>query len=87
MICKIRTCVHCSRTTEQVEFSVRKRARNSGTYMQIQNICITCYRELNRMKSIRHYENNRDAVNLRRKKRRVLMANYTTNDVSSINVV
>ena len=64
---KKRTCIHCSRTSDVINFAKKKRVRKSGTVMQIQNICITCQREINKEKSLRHYYNNKETINQKRK--------------------
>ena len=69
MIKKIRTCIHCLRTSNDVEFYKRKRIRKCGTFVQYLNICITCQREQKAIRSFRNYHKNKEIISLRRRKR------------------
>lgn len=64
---KIRTCIHCSRTSLEIEFAKRTRRYKRGVVKQVQNICITCMREINCIKSLRSYWKHRDRINAKRR--------------------
>jgi len=64
MINKIRTCVHCGRTSEDTKFFARKRVLKFGnTVYKIQNICIACHKDNMRYATQRWNEKNKEKRN------------------------
>jgi RecJ-like exonuclease len=63
---KIRTCIHCGRSNYHVIFAKKRRVRKSGVFLQITNVCIVCAREINNIRSLRYYYNNKERINKKR---------------------
>ena len=68
MINKIRTCIYCGRTSENVKFFVRKRIRKCGIFYQVQNTCVACHKDNMRHSTQRWNEKNKERRNAINKK-------------------